>query len=401
MASAEGWMRTASTFFMVVTACAGACAGGAQQPTADSGIHQTGTARQGVAAAVEPDNAAAEIPSVTLAFKEQDAVAGAPFNGGWMTPVQCSPDGVPLVAFLNATSTPLSMDLYALDPKGGIPFRTSSAPGLYDVHFMGYFVSDSLVAAEVSATRDPTKGTRVIRPDVPPREMYIGKHQQFIIEFDRKGMYKQTVDLPAEYFFVHIALLSDDTFVALAYDRGNRVPYLFLLDSSGEILRPLEIPQEIENNLAEAQGEAGDLAQRASAQAGSNAWLFGTARGKVLFYQTKAHAPVLEIGAGGARREVPVTAPPGYSLSGVVPANDRWIMQFRKDGLSDNQAIDTRPQSHNFVYYEVDPNDGSLRRRIELAENSPMQMACEQDGVVVGFTNRNGKVIPGRADLPR
>ena len=153
---------------------------------------------------------------------------------------------------------------------------------------------------------------------------------------------------------------------------------------------------------AVTQGQSGNGVNVARAASSLSWWLFGTARGRVLLYQARSHSPVLEVGAGGATRQVQVAAPAGFTLSGVITTNDRWIMQFRKDGLPDHTAIDTHPSSGNFVYYEVDPNDGSLRRRIDLPNDPSVNLACEHDGTVIGFIGeRDKQVVPMFADLGR
>ena len=95
---------------------------------------------------------------------------------------------------------------------------------------------------------------------------------------------------------------------------------------------------------------------------------------------------MLEVGAGGAVREVPVSAPKGYTLHGVVPANDRWLMRFKKDGLDDQgKAVDAHAENGNFVLYELDPNDGSLKRQIDLVTGTDFEISCEVDGSLIGF----------------
>ena len=169
------------------------------------------------------DTATAPIPTIALDFKPQQPISGAPSSGAFMDPIECAPDGVPLVAFMNPPDWTMP-SLYALDPKGGHAYAPRSAPGLYDIQFVSYFASDSMVAVQVSATRDSTQTTRVRRRDGQPQTYYSGAHHQFLIEFDRDGSYKKTVDLPPQYEFRHIATLPDDTFLALAYDPANRDP---------------------------------------------------------------------------------------------------------------------------------------------------------------------------------
>jgi hypothetical protein len=76
-------------------------------------------------------------------------------------------------------------------------------------------------------------------------------------------------------------------------------------------------------------------------------------------------------------------------------------MRFRKESLSDAGAIDARPEANNYVLYEVDSSDGSLRRRIEVEGGLLSSLACEQDGVFTAFSVDGEKVTLATADLPR
>jgi hypothetical protein len=371
----------------------------ATMPAADAHPHSAAPAT--APAEDSSDTTPAPIPAIALDFKPQQSIPGAPSSGAYMAPVECAPDGVPLVAFIDPADWTMP-SLYALDPKGGHAYAPRSSPGLYDIHFVSYFASDSMVAVQVSATRDSTQSTRMRRSGGQPQTYYSGAHHEFLIEFDPNGSYKKTVDLPQQYDFRHIATLPDDTLLALSYDPANRVPLLLLLDSSGEIVRPLELPEAMVSDPAVTQGQSGNGVNVAKAASSLSWWLFGSARGRVLLYQARAHSPVLEVGAGGVTRQVQVAGLSGYTPSGVVDSNDRWIMQFRKDGLPDHTAVDTHPASGNFLYYEVDPNDGALRRRIDLPNDPFVNVACEHDGTIIGFIGeRDKQVTPVLADLGR
>lgn len=341
------------------------------------------------------------VPAVTLDFSDPKPIPGAPSSNAWATPLLCTSDGTIVVSIPNPTDWRMP-SFYALDTKGSHVLSPSSAGGIYDMQYRGsYFASDSMYGIEVTGTRDDKQEMRIFRPDKPAQKFYTGKHHEYVLEFHRDGSYRKAIELPEQYTFWRIAPLPDDNFVAVAYDRANRIPRLLLLDSGGDVVRPIEIPQTMQDDPVLEQGQGSDPMKRAKAESSLSWWLFGQARGKVLLYKARAHASVLEIGSGGAAREVPVQAPDGYELSSVVPASDRWIMQFRRSGLSDERAVDARPDSGNFVYYEVDPNDGSLKRRIDIPSKDLAGVACEDDGVVRGFTISDGKWLEVTAELPR
>jgi hypothetical protein len=113
----------------------------------------------------------------------------------------------------------------------------------------------------------------------------------------------------------------------------------------------------------------------------------------------RSNAAILEVGAGGAVREVTIDHPKGYGMDGVLPSNDRWLIRFRKEGLSETGEINSDPKTKNFVLYEVGPLDGSLRRRIDMADGMLYSSSCEKDGTVTAFAIDQGKVNLLYADL--
>lgn len=357
------------------------------------------------------------LPAVKVEFKKDAPISGMPAFAMAQHPFLCAPDGTPVIAFQknyvpppdgHFTGADFMPEIYSLDPKGARGFSPQAAPGLHDVWFRSYLVSDSMVGIQVSGTEDDKRGQVTITSarGSSSYPAYTGKHHTYLLEYDLRGTFQKKVQFPDGYNFMRIAPLSDDTFVALAYDTANRVARLLLLDSDLEIVRQLEIPSDMQDSdPGLKQGESGDAMNAAKAQSSLSWWHFAAARNRVLLYQSRREAPVLEVGAGGGMREVTVQAPKGYVLSVIYPANDRWLMQFIRSDLSQMGAIDTRPQTFNSVLYEVDPNDGSLRRRIDLptigAKSTPATLACVQDGVVQAFSLGGDAMTRYTADLGR
>ena len=343
------------------------------------------------------------IPVVKLDFKSHPAVAGATASPVYVSPILCSPDGVPFVDFPQPPDF-MEHALFALDPNKAITFATKAIQGLYDISFKGYFVSPAVVGLLVHATSDgQQKGssTFTIVPGAPSRAIYPGEHSDYIAEFDRAGNYKQVLKLHAGYTFVKVAVLPDDTLLALAYERANAVAQLLLLSSEGQIIRPLELPSQMKDSPQLKLGETGGELNRVRAESSLSWWLFSPTRQRVLLYQAHSKSPVLEVGAGGVVREVPLQAPRGYLLDGVISANDRWIMRYRKESLSDSGQIDTRPEAKNYALYEVDPLDGRLKTQIDVGSGPLFSISCEQDGLITAFSMEGDKIIRKTADLPR
>lgn len=343
-----------------------------------------------------------QVPVVKLDFKAEPAVPGAPTLSVLVSPNLCSPDGAP---FFDSPQPPDYVDhvVYSLGPKGAKTFNPKSIPGLFDVKLRSYFASDSAVGMLVTATKEDKKSgnTYTMVPGTPPRSVYLGEHHDYLALFDREGSFKEVLDLPAAYNFVRLASLPDGDFIAVATDRINWTPRLLILGRDGLVTREIAPPgamMEGPDWRPDGQGVEHD---RARAMASLSWWLLIPARQRVLLYQAHSRSPILEVGAGGSVREVPISVPPGFSLDGAVPSNDRWILRYKKE--ADGGADETNPSSHpsRYALYEMDPNDGSLRSRLEVDIDLLFGVACEQDGVLTAFSVADGKVILKAAELPR
>ena len=348
-----------------------------------------------------PDPPGEQLPIEKLEFKSQPPIPGAEASPAFVGPIVCSPDGIPFVDFLQPPDY-MRHVIYSLDPKGGHGFSPKAIPGLYDVQLQSYFASNSILGILIRATADDKKAQSPVPPGpgMPPAEVYVGAHQDYLAEFDKDGNFKQTVSLPPTYHFWRMAQLSDDTLLALAYDKTNSVPRLFLLDSKGEILHTLEIPARMKDSPQLKLRVSGDESDRVAAQSSLSSWLFAPARDAILLYQAHSTSPLLEVRAGGVVREVPLETPKAYSLDGVISANDRWILRYRRESLDGSSEIDAKQGTNNYVLYEVSPSDGSLRAEIDPGSTAFFGLACEQNGVVTAFSTSGGQILPMTASLP-
>jgi len=126
-------------------------------------------------------------------------------------------------------------------------------------------------------------------------------------------------------------------------------------------------------------------------------WQFIPARGRVLLYRPHSTSPVLEIGAGGYRREVPIAAPPGYEIDDFIPSTKQWYVRFRRSGAGDSGG----PVSRNdFQLAELNPGDGSIARLFKIDPDSLFDVACEADGEFVSYTLDKDHFMLSSTDVP-
>ena len=382
---------------------------GAPAPQAASASQPSGTGKprqktdaKSVDAPPPVDDPEEQIPTVKLEFKPAGVVPGVSGTTVYVSPVVCSAEGVPYVSFMGAKSYGIE-SVTSLDLKGGHIFSTQQIQGLYGIGFAGgIFASESMVGLLITATKDPSNPRTInIGKDLPPQTIYPGKHYHFLAEFDLNGNFTKVVELPEELYIRRLAVLPDDSLLALGYDLINARPHLLILDSGGERKRELQIPAMMDENPVFSEAASGDWKEKNQALGTLNSWQFAWARQKVLLFQAHSSAPILEVGAGGVVREITIEHPKGYGIDSVLPSNDRWLIRFRKDGLSDTRAISADPKTKNYVLYEIDPVDGSLKRQIEMELWSFYSASCEKDGTVTAFTIDQDKVQLLSADLGR
>ncbi len=342
-----------------------------------------------------------DLPANKLVFKELPAISGLNHLMGFISPVLCSPDGTLFVNSLESDF--MTQTIYSLNSKGVHTYSTKSIPGLYDVKSKGYFVSDSVVGVLVNATKDDTKSPNKVSlgSAFPPMDYYTGIHHEYLLKFDRDGNFKKFADLPENYDFTRVAALADDKLVAVAYDRVHAAARLFLLDDDGRILQELSLPSDLKDSGELRKGESGDVTDMAKAETSLSWWLFANEGQKILLYQARSHAPILEISPGGTVREVVLDAPEGFQLDGILSAKDRWIVRLRKENLSDPGHVDSRAEAGNYALFEVNSSDGTLRRRFEIESGSFLNIACEQDGVLTAFALNGDTALLKTADISR
>lgn len=332
------------------------------------------------------------IPTLDLQFKVGDPIPGITASPVIVMPIQCNGDGV---ALLQMPMPPDFRDsaVYLVRPAKATAIPLKSITKLSKIQLVNVFASHSLVGVLIDAWKDTGESPK-------PKDFGF-----FIATFDPENGYRETIEVPVFYQVIQFAILPSGDFVIFGYDTAGNTPRLWLLDSSGEIKRAIQLPDEVQDATKNMPKDKNldtlpyPLAD--SIKAGKE---FGMARftsygEKVIFWEPGKNK-VLEIGNGGSVREVQIESPKGYILDGFVPSSDRWIVQFKRSGLPQTGEIDTRPETQNIVYYEVTASDGTLRRKLNLGTSQNLWIACEYDKELISYkTDDKQHLIPVTADL--
>jgi hypothetical protein len=344
------------------------------------------------------------IPQISLTFSEAMPIPGVQGSPVVVMPMQCAPDGVPFMETLLPPSF-REMHVSSLEKKGGHSFSLEHIPDLYDVMLLSYFPSSAEVAFLIYGTREPKQSEYTMQTQTGSSisgKAHRGDHHDFIALFDRNGRYKSLIDLPPELEYRKIAEFDSGDFLLLAYNPVNRVASLQVLNSSGEPVRTVALPLGMANSPALMQGETGGAVRGMHASASLSLWQFVSARGKLILYEPHAQVPVLELGPEGEVREVPLATPPGYELDAFIPSDDKWIVRFRRSGLSDEQVNDASTRSGNFRLDEINPLDGSILANLTMESGSVLNIACESNGNIISITlGKKSEFMRASASIPK
>ena len=340
-----------------------------------------------------------EISTASLVLSQGKPVSGVGGSFTVMLPVQCTADGR-ILAQIPEPPEFRTFRVVSLSPSGGREFNFKTIPDLYDLQLFSIYASDSDVillfyAAEDSKISDYTMTTdtgKVITGKGNQTE-----HHTYAVRFGPDGKYKSTTKMPDGQIAHKVASLGSDQLLVLSYDQANRVPVLRVLDSGGRPVSLVQLPAGLTDYAEVKQGETGDSMSAGKAETSVAGWQFIPARGRVLLYRPHSTSPVLEIGAGGYRREVPIAAPPGYEIDDFIPSTKQWYVRFRRSGAGDSGG----PVSRNdFQLAELNPGDGSIARLFKIDPDSLFDVACEADGEFVSYTLDKDHFMLSSTDVP-
>jgi len=191
-----------------------------------------------------------------------------------------------------------------------------------------------------------------------------------------------------DYTVSHLGILPSGEFLVSGYDQLNSAAKLLLLDSSGQIMKTLDLPaarSKAESGAAYGSGEA------------MMAWtrligfvVFTAYKQDILVWRMNSTDPILDVGPGGSVREVSLHPPPGSVFVDMISATDRWVAHFRSKDVAENSPENEAAYS----YYELRPQDASLTAKLTQASAAPVHLACESEGTYISFQrDKDNKLI--------
>lgn len=115
----------------------------------------------------------------------------------------------------------------------------------------------------------------------------------------------------------------------------------------------------------------------------------------IFVWRRGSSEPILDVGSGGAVREVPLHVPTGFVFVDMIPANDRWVAHFRRQTVAEHTPF----SQDAYSYFELRPQDASISSRLLISEEARQFLACESDGNYMTYTmDKDNKLILLRAN---
>ena len=288
---------------------------------------------------------------------------------------QCDLDGAPYVKVAAADG----WEILGFTSKGVVTFAKSQMTDIPQPSIENFFVGPSVYVLatgienarqeEVVYTDEEGKPLKLLQTKGEPRD--------YIARFDRDGSYRGALKLDSDFHPLQVAAFDSGTFVAAGLD-GSKKPRVVLLNSSGQILKYLEMPknQESVKSAEKSFPESGGEVIAMFTQLYSDDGIVLLVRaGTTLIY---------EIQESGEVRAVKAMLPGGMAIDHLVPSDRNWIIAAR------SRPLDAQSES----IYEVHPETGAVvaEYRILKTDNSSATLSCQSQNSFSGIDHQEGRL---------
>ena len=263
-------------------------------------------------------------------------------------------------------------EFVSLTSKGAVTFPAKKITDIAAPHMETAFVApSSLLALTVGAEADQQEGN-------PIKDfMAKGEMRVYVARFDLDGSYKGALRLDLKLLPMQIAAFESGSFLIAGLDQSN-VARVALMDSSGELLRYVELPKDIAENPKAVEKSCGNRSfslfcgdmQSVAMSAG-----FFSYKGNILFLRGLDSSRIYEIRESGEVRMLKIKNTAGLNVDGLLPSDRNWFVHSADE------------------FFEVNPETGDLLGRYRLPKTSEKDhLACVLEGKFVGLRHQDGKV---------
>jgi hypothetical protein len=328
------------------------------------------------------------LPTARLVFADGGSISGLPGSIIATYPFQYSPDGL---TFMQVSRVPdlMKAELYGISTNGVVEFPKGKVPDLHNVIVQRYYASASRIFLLILASREQHEAQTRTSDRELANVVPAGKLWHYLVEFDRDGSYKRTVELDDTLAPVEFGAFESGSFLVLGLVRSTGVPKLEIIGSDGTVLSILDVPKETEDWSKKSRGE----------QELSRANLMDVPRAQIVPFNDKivvvttGSGPVLEVRDGGAIREVQIHVQPDQTIDSIMTTKDRWYVRINGPSVDTEETSGADTADPESLLYEINPNDGKVLRRIDTGKVPPTSIACviDQQFIAIRYDKDAGK----------
>ena len=217
------------------------------------------------------------------------------------------------------------------------------------------------------------------------------EHHSYILAYGRDGRFKRMIQLEDSFRIHVLGVFSGGTFLAYGFDNASKSPRLALLKEDGTLRQYLQLPDNyLPPYLKKAQDEEN---RRPSEPRAINIGrvLLSPADPYILVASLDSRLPLLEVSEAGAVRAIPLTIPKDEIVETVFASETSLYLRIKpasesSEILAKNDAKTKKGRpAKNDVFYEINREDGTIRRRLEVAGKAGTRVACVHDNDFLSF----------------
>lgn len=337
-----------------------------------------------------PKTSPSPIPlfEITMSDDQDSSIAFA--DSSPVVSTQCDADGNPFVK----TFGPDGLQILGFTQKGVIAFATNQMTDIPEARATDFFVANSTLYVLVTGIENARKQEIIYKDEAGQEKKRLettGDERDYIARFDRDGSYRGSLKLDFNFHPIQLAALDSGNFVVAGLDQ-NRVPRVGLLDSSGQLVKYLQLPKDITDKPKSAEKSFATSGLPASVDVIAMFAQFHPYNGNMLLVRAGTDTPIYEIRESGEVRTVRVKLPNGLTMDHLIPSSRNWFIDVRRSLLAEESG----------TIYEISPETGKPLRlyRIENKDGLKEALACEAEGTFSGIRHQRGRltVIRGTAE---
>ncbi len=291
-------------------------------------------------------------------------------------------------------------------------FSASAITDIPEASINRFFPTDSGIEVLVNGIENVKKKTvteRIAGTDEKvQRVKKEGERVYYIARFSKDGSYKSAVKLEIPRFQPYqIGAFQSGNYLVAGVEDDN-VPRLYMVNSSGQPIKVLELPGDINEKSKSLRNVLGPGSESTSIGVAAMFANLTGYRDKLLFVRSGLSPIVYEIRDSGEIRATKLHMPSGYNIDTLLSSNQNWMVEAHKSAMvqvaKPESAEDEEEEKIERTLFEIDPNSGEVLRQFVLRGAKrevgipELSLSCWREDQFIGLRQGHGRVTLVRGD---